>query len=251
MTDIAFEELDAVMAEALEEIEASGLDPSEIERNFAESDKLQAEREKLHEETAVVRLVLEREQIALAKAKQNAKFSGAADIENRTYRFDDSVSRKSCAECGEYLSRWARMDPARPVEIVLTTGGGDVWYGMALVDQMLALRKAHNEAGFRIKVTVRGTAASMGAVILQAADERVMGPSSTLLLHKLSAGFEGTIDAFEDYTVWLKIMQDQADNLIADRSKLSLAQVRAGMKRKDWALGPDEALAKGLIDRIG
>lgn len=230
-------------------IETDSGDTAETEKDFAQAElfRQQADKESL---------LVEGQRITLLRQIHDDAFGNASDVHNRVWHFNDAVTQESCMICYTHLVRWWRMDSSLPVEIVLTTGGGDAWQGYALVDQMLALRAK----GLHIQVTVRGTAASMGAVLLQAADWRVMGSRSTLLIHKIQGGVEGSLDQIEDITKWYSIINEQGLDLLAERcaeaapatatKPFTRAQIKAGMSRKDWSIGPAEALAGGLVDEI-
>lgn len=62
------------------------------------------------------------------------------------------------------------------ITIRLTTNGGDWYAGVALYD---AIEAAENP----IKIIGTGQVMSMGGIILQAADERILGPRATVLVH--------------------------------------------------------------------
>lgn len=226
------------------------VDAAEIEKNYAQADlyRRQAEKENL---------LIAGQELALDRQRHDDAFGKASDVHNRVWHFNDQVNQESCMVAYTHLVRWWRMDPEKPVEIVFTSGGGEVWQGMALVDQMLALRAK----GLWIRGTIRGTAASMASILIQACSWRVAGPTSTQLIHKLSAGIEGSLDQLEDWTKWLNIMNDQAVDLYAQRcagadpatatKPFTKAQIKAGLNRKDWSLNPAEQLAGGLVDEIG
>lgn len=63
-----------------------------------------------------------------------------------------------------------------PITIILNTGGGDVGHGMAIYDR-ISNSKCH------ITIKVYGHAESMGSVILQAADERILAPHAKIMFH--------------------------------------------------------------------
>lgn len=65
---------------------------------------------------------------------------------------------------------------AGEITIRLTTNGGDWYAGVALYD---AIEAAENP----IKIIGMGQVMSMGGIILQAADERILSPRATVLVH--------------------------------------------------------------------
>ena len=54
--------------------------------------------------------------------------------------------------------------------------GGDVYHGLAIFD---AIKTCKNH----VNIIVYGHAMSMGSIILQAADERIMTPNSRMMIH--------------------------------------------------------------------
>jgi len=231
------------------------LDQSTIERNLAEAGAFRQQAERDRWQGEYNRHSAAQQQAQTRDYLDRSEFASAADVENRIYHLIGTVTEDSAHQCAEFLTRWARQSPLDSVGIILSTFGGEVFPGMALVDTILALRAN----GLPVTITVRGTAASMGAILLQTAGRRIVGPSSTLLIHKISTVVGGSLDEIEDRQTWLKIVQEQAVDLFAERcgsapnatKPLSKAQIKAGMNRKDWAIGPADAVALGLADEIG
>lgn len=241
-------------------------DAQEIYDRVANVDHLNAEAALFRQQTAkevettrIQKLTADEHEVHVAGHIADAKFQRAADVQNRIYHFYGPVDGDTVEVCREHLTRWARLDSGQPAEIVLTTGGGSAWDCMALVDDMLALEAA----GFEIGVTVRGTAASAGSIILQAASpgRRKMGPSSTILMHKMSTVLKGTLDQIEDQQLWMNTVQQRVYDLFAERcanapnadpdKRLDRPTIEAKFERRDWIEGPQGALEQGLIDAIG
>src|SRR5574341_658348 len=117
---------------------------------------------------------------------------------------------------------------------------------MALWDFLLELR----QRGHKLTTVARGYAASMAGILLQAGDERVIGPESWLLIHEASFGVVGSYGEVEDRVEWVKKIQARILDIFASRSKLSRSQIKRRWHRKDWWLDSDEALKLGFVDRI-
>lgn len=64
----------------------------------------------------------------------------------------------------------------QPITILMNNLGGDFYSGMAIYD---AIRKCKSH----VTIKVFGHAMSMGSVILQAGDERIMTPSARQMIH--------------------------------------------------------------------
>jgi len=70
---------------------------------------------------------------------------------------------------------------SEPITIIMNNIGGDPYHGFAMYDT-ISLAKSH------VTIEVRGHAMSMGSVILQAADKRVMTATSRQMIHYGSGG---------------------------------------------------------------
>ena len=79
-----------------------------------------------------------------------------------------------------------------PITIIMNNPGGDVYHGFAIYD-------AIKSSECNIRIVVYGMAMSMGSVILQAADYRVMMPNSTMMMHY---GTNGIYDHSKNFIKW-------------------------------------------------
>ncbi len=134
-----------------------------------------------------------------------------------------------------------------PIEIRIYTGGGDVHAGLAVYDFLR--RYEGKKTG-----VVYGYARSMGAVILQACDERLCLPYSTVLIHHVSTT-SVSLDELEDpdrldrLRKSLQADQETLYEILVTRSGKTKEEVRDACK-KDKDMTAKEALDFGLIDKI-
>ncbi len=171
------------------------------------------------------------------------------------YPFSTPVSSQSVQACIKQLNEWTRNagDDKFAIEIEFNSPGGSVIDGMALYDVIQAVRRL----GHHVTTSTVGYAASMGGILLQAGDKRVMGAQSWLMIHEASFGAGGKIGEVEDTVDWVRRVQERILEIFASRSqgtsapkKLTKAQIRNRWRRKDWWISSDEALAFGLIDEV-
>lgn len=179
------------------------------------------------------------------KERECAIANATAD-ENLSYTFAEVVSEKSVKLCLETLGNWSRRHKDKPMELILNSPGGSVIYGLALFDYIIGLRKR----GHYITVVVLGYACSMGSYLLQAADRRVIGRYSMVMIHELSSAAIGSLAQIQDEAKYLKLLQSQLYDILAERSTLKLQQIKSRCARKDWWLTAEEALALGFVDEI-
>ena len=95
------------------------------------------------------------------------------------------------------------------INIIMNNPGGDWYHGMAIYD---AIRYSRCPSTIR----VFGHAMSMGSVILQAADNRVMMPNSRFMIHYGYNGSSGHTKIFEKWSDEGKKINYQMENIYLD-----------------------------------
>lgn len=133
------------------------------------------------------------------------------------------------------------------ITIIMNNVGGDHYHGMAIFDAIQACQN-------HVTIKVFGHAFSMGSIILQAADKRVLAPNSRVMIHYGSDGanmngkdFQAKAKEGERLDVLVediyldKIREKNEDYSREDLEKLLLV---------DTYLSPQEAVDLGLADEI-
>lgn len=197
--------------------------------------------------------------ISTALNLRQEKYTLAQEHYNNTMTFAATVDAKSVGAALTQLNVWDRQDPECDMNIFINSGGGDAILGLHLFDQLTAysLRgrdgKGLGGGRHKVTVTVRGQAASMAGILLQAADVRRMGPESWLMIHEVSAGTGGKVGEIKDDYEFFQHMCDRIANVFVQRSKgkIKLAEFQAGWKSKNWWLDSEKALKLGFVDEIG
>jgi ATP-dependent Clp endopeptidase proteolytic subunit ClpP len=193
-----------------------------------------------------INAVAETAELDLAKKKREIAREMASPEENLTYTFYEGVTEDSVKPCLAELGKWSRRFPGKPITVILNSPGGSVIAGLALYDYILKLRSD----GHHVTVVVLGMAASMGGILLQAGDKRVIGKYAQVLIHEVASGSSGKIWAQDDALSFSKSLWEQLSQILAERSKLTVTQLRARALRKDWWLTSDEAIKLGFADEI-
>jgi ATP-dependent Clp endopeptidase proteolytic subunit ClpP len=190
-------------------------------------------------------------EIALAKVEREERLAKSADIYHMSYTFDTPVNDKTVKNCIKTLSTWSRDQPGCDIDLYINSSGGDIVEGFALIDFLVALR----QRGHHIRTIALGMAASMGAVILQAGDERMIGKNAVMLIHEGSLGAAGSYGEVEDLLKLMEKLHARVYALFAERAtpineKTTVAFLKKQSKRTDWWLDSEEAIALGLIDSV-
>jgi ATP-dependent protease ClpP protease subunit len=113
----------------------------------------------------------------------------------------------------EYFIKGMHFLEARkkdPITILMNNPGGDWYHGMAIYD-------AIKTSSCHCTIKVYGHAMSMGSVILQAADHRIMMPNSRLMIHYGYNGMSGHTKIFEKWADEGKRINYQMESIYIDR----------------------------------
>jgi ATP-dependent Clp protease protease subunit len=135
-----------------------------------------------------------------------------------------------------------------PIEILMINPGGNFDDGMAIYDAIQLCRSP-------ITIKVFGYAYSMGAVILQAADKRILTPQAKLMIHYGTEGLDS------DHPKIVKKWKQQYDKDSKWMKDLLLEKIREKkpdfkesqidkMMDFDTILSAEEAVELGLVDEI-
>ena len=133
------------------------------------------------------------------------------------------------------------------ITISLDSEGGDVNLGLAAYD---AIQNCDNE----VEIRVEGVALSMGSIILQAGDRRIITKHSRIMIHRGSASMEGNLPDVERAMKETK----QLDKLCCDIYFERILEKNPDFKRSklekmvdyDTYISSDEALELGFVDDI-
>jgi ATP-dependent protease ClpP protease subunit len=191
--------------------------------------------------------IAESAEIDVAIKRRNNAVAAAADSENKTYMFFSGTTGDPIKKAIEDLTVLSRRFPGEPLTIVLNSPGGNVIHGLALYDHIRSLSKK----GHFITMVVRGMAASMGGILLQAGDWRVVGSEAEILIHIVSSAAQGPLYTMEDSMEFSQRLWMKLSKILARRSKLTAKQVRAKAARKDWWFNANTAVKLGFADEIG
>lgn len=134
-----------------------------------------------------------------------------------------------------------------PITIVMNNIGGDIGHGLAIYD---AIKNAESH----ITIKVFGSASSMGSVILQAADDRVMSEMSTQMIHYGSWSISAENLTISKHAAEAKRIDSWMDKMYLGKIKekqplYTLSRVQR-MLGHDTFLTATQSVELGLADRI-
>ena len=134
-----------------------------------------------------------------------------------------------------------------PIQIIMNNIGGDWFHGMAIYD---AIQTCKNH----VTITVYGHAMSMGAIIFCAADERIMAPNATLMIHYGTWNWEGHAKTGYKWSDHYKKIDVQMEQIFLEKMQekhptFSIKKLKR-MLEFDTILTAPQAVSLGLADKI-
>lgn len=183
----------------------------------------------------------------LAKESIDRFFDYDIHIESRTIWIGDSkdsgVDERTSEFAVKALHMLANSSAEKEIAIYLNSFGGCWFNGMAIYD-------AIKNSPCPVTCYVIGSAMSMGSIILQAADQRVIYPNATMMVHD---GYETRIDdiprTFQNWAEYSKRTQKVMYDIYAARSGKPASFWRKKCSA-DMILTAQESKALGLVDSI-
>lgn len=131
--------------------------------------------------------------------------------------------------------------------LVINSPGGSVFEGWRLFDEL----RAASLAGHVVTTKVRGMAASMAAVLVQAGDHRIIGPESYLMIHEPSTVAWGKAFEVKEQARFIERLNDQIAKKFSERSGKSIKAMKAIFEKTDAWFSAEESVKHGFADRIG
>ena len=135
-------------------------------------------------------------------------------------------------------------DPDKDIALYINSPGGSVYAGMAIYDTMQFIKP-------EVQTICVGIAMSMGALLLAggAPGKRMSLPNSKILIHQVSAGFQGQATDIEIHAREIIDMRRRLDEVIAKHTGQPLEKVSRDTER-DYFLSAQEAKTYGIIDQV-
>ena len=177
------------------------------------------------------------------------------DLTKPTFVFSQDINDATVGNFMVDVVGWSQKDENKnkPLQIILNSGGGGVLSGLAFYGFISELRRN----GHKVTIKVLGRAGSAAAIVLQAADHRIIAGNSELLVHavipiQLPQG--STIAQLQRELDRCLSLTDRTMKILVGRSggKLTLDEIKkeTGDWSLDWWMKSPCALEKGVVDEI-
>jgi len=134
-----------------------------------------------------------------------------------------------------------------PIVILMENPGGNWDAGMTIYDAIHACKN-------HVTIVCFGEVMSMGSIILQAADERIMAPNSEMMIHYGEDGFFGDPKSFMNWAKRSERLRTKMEDIYLEKMKekdgsKNRRHIKA-LLDEDTILTPELAIELGLADKI-
>lgn len=159
-----------------------------------------------------------------------SKVYGMKAVENN-YQFDEIVA---CAD-----------NAVDTLEIEIHTGGGSVFEGGRIYNELISLR----ERGVYVTARINTLAASMGSVIAMGADKVEIASNGKIMIHEASGGMQGDSEDLARYAALLEDISDDIAEIYSQKTGMKKYEIRKMMKSETW-MSAKQAVEMGFADEI-
>jgi ATP-dependent Clp protease, protease subunit len=181
--------------------------------------------------------------------EQDSRGERSFDIYSRLLRerivfigtpIDDQIANLVVAQ----LIHLESDDPDKDIAIYINSPGGQVYAGLAIYDTMQFIKP-------QVQTICVGVAMSMGALLLcaGAAGKRMALPNSKILIHQVSAGFQGQATDIEIHAKEIIDVRRRLDEIISKHTGQEFEKVTRDTER-DYFMSAEEAKEYRIVDRV-
>lgn len=183
---------------------------------------------------------------AMKKEDNNILLEHGINEEDRTVYIDYDIDEVSASRILKAFAMFGRNPNNDPVTIIISSNGGDIYSGLAIIDAMQELKNK------KIKVITKayGSAMSMAAWILAAGSKRYASKNSFIMVHE---GWYETWGKWHDVKIDMKhseVLEEKCWRLLEEYTGTKIAKWKKMCIRGDYYMGVDEAKELGIIDHI-
>jgi ATP-dependent Clp protease, protease subunit len=181
--------------------------------------------------------------------EQSARGERAFDIYSRLLAerivflgtpIDDEVANVVVAQ----LLHLEADDPDQDIYLYINSPGGSVYAGLGIYDTMQFVRPDVQTIGVGVAMSIASLLLAAGAP-----GKRMALPSTRILLHQLSSGFEGQGTDIEIQAREVIGLKHRLETIYSQHTGKGPHEVGRDMER-DFFLGPEEAKDYGIIDTV-
>ena len=153
---------------------------------------------------------------------------------------DDQIANLVIAQ----LIHLESEDPDKDISIYVNSPGGSVYAGLAIYDTMQYIK-------CDVQTICVGIAMSMGALLLAGGTKgkRMALPNSKILIHQVSAGFQGQATDIEIQARETINLKRRLEEIYAVHTKQPVEKISKDQER-DFYMTAEEAHEYGIVDQV-
>jgi ATP-dependent Clp protease, protease subunit len=135
-------------------------------------------------------------------------------------------------------------DPDKDIYLYINSPGGSVYDGLGIYDTMQFIKPDVQTIGLGIVMSIASLLLAAGAE-----GKRMALPSTRILMHQLSGGFEGQGTDIEIQAREVIGLKRRLEEIYAEHTGQNIERISHDLER-DFFLSPDEAREYGIIDSV-
>jgi ATP-dependent Clp protease protease subunit len=135
-------------------------------------------------------------------------------------------------------------DPDKDIYLYINSPGGSIYAGLAIYDTMQFIKPDVQTIGVGVAMSIASLLLAAGAQ-----GKRMALPSTRILMHQLSSGFEGQGTDIEIQAREIIGLKHRLQEIYSGHTGKSIDDVSRDMER-DFFLSPHEAKDYGIIDTV-
>jgi ATP-dependent Clp protease protease subunit len=165
-------------------------------------------------------------------------------LNERIIFLKSEVNPESAAVVVAQLLHLAAVSPDRDISLYLSTPGGSVTHGLAIIDAM-------NHVKCDVQTICLGQCASMGAVILAAGSKgkRHILPNAEVMIHQPWGGLEGQQTDLALYAARMAQTRDKLERMLSDFTGMKQGKIHEDCDRDFW-MNAEESVEYGIVDSV-
>lgn len=171
-------------------------------------------------------------------------------LQERKIFFNDEVTLSVVNRIVYNIMKWDEEDnknnipieERQPIKLHITTNGGCVISGLAILNAMKAAKTPTWTIGIAI-------CASMGAYLLMSGDMRFCHEDTTVLIHDGSLAVQSTSKKAKQQMKYYDALDEKIRNLTLSKTKIT-QELYEEKEDEEWFLFGSEALELGIVDKL-
>jgi ATP-dependent Clp protease protease subunit len=128
------------------------------------------------------------------------------------------------------------------INFIVSTTGGNVDAGLAMYDAILLTRN-------KTACYCYGICQSMGAIIIQACDQRILAPNCRYMIHNGTIGLDCSLDEGLALSKEVELLKEKNTQILSRRAKIPLAKIKKLCYSTTY-MSAEECCQAGFADGI-